>query len=139
MSETPQYLTCAQVAALFGIPTEHIRRKAIKKQIPHTRFGRRHIRFSPEDVAAIERMHRVEPRVHWSKSMAGSSARNRRPAACGTSQSPNSSQTSCSDISQRASANWTAVAVATVHTCSSVAMVDTCADRISSGVRGDPP
>ncbi len=61
MSE--RYLTCAEVAALFGIPTEHIRRKAIRNQIPHTRFGRRHIRFSQEDLVEIARMHHVDPRL----------------------------------------------------------------------------
>jgi excisionase family DNA binding protein len=61
MIEDPRYLTCAEVAALFGIPAEHIRRRAIRREIPHTRFGRRHIRFSLQDVAEIERMHRVLP------------------------------------------------------------------------------
>jgi excisionase family DNA binding protein len=61
MIEDPRYLTCAEVAALFGIPAEHIRRRAIRREIPHTRFGRRHIRFSLQDVAEIDRMHRVLP------------------------------------------------------------------------------
>lgn len=61
MNEDTRYLTCAEVAALFGIPAEHIRRKAIRREIPHTRFGRRHIRFSLQDVAEIEQMHRVLP------------------------------------------------------------------------------
>jgi len=51
---------CADVAEMFGIPVEAIRRRASRGEIPHLRLGHRFIRFTDDDIAEIERIFRVE-------------------------------------------------------------------------------
>jgi hypothetical protein len=53
-----------EVAAIFGVPVETIRRRAINRQIPHVRIdekGTVRIRYSEDDVREIDRMFRVTP------------------------------------------------------------------------------
>lgn len=54
-------LTAAEVAAQLRVPVEAIRRRAIRREIPHVRIGQRWIRFTPADVDAIVALFRVEP------------------------------------------------------------------------------
>jgi hypothetical protein len=55
-----RYRGADEVADLFGIPVEAIRRRAGRGEIQHTRIGRNYIRFSPEDIAAIREQFKVE-------------------------------------------------------------------------------
>lgn len=45
-------LTKDELAEVLGVPASWVRAKAAAHEIPHRRIGR-HIRFAPEDVAAI--------------------------------------------------------------------------------------
>lgn len=45
-------LTKDELAEVLGVPASWVRAKAASHEIPHRRIGR-HIRFAPEDVAAI--------------------------------------------------------------------------------------
>jgi excisionase family DNA binding protein len=59
-----RYYTSAEVAEMFGIPVDAIRRRASRKEIPHIRVGRNWIRFSEENIAEIERMLRSRRSRH---------------------------------------------------------------------------
>jgi predicted DNA-binding transcriptional regulator AlpA len=49
-AHTPQLLNAVQLSKLLGIPVAQIYRLSGSGQIPRIKFGRRTIRFDPEEV-----------------------------------------------------------------------------------------
>ncbi|MFC8037806.1 helix-turn-helix transcriptional regulator [Paenarthrobacter sp. NPDC057355] len=60
-STEPPMLTTEEVAALFQISRSTAYRLKKKDSWPHHQFGEREIRFSAEDVKAIQAMYRKQP------------------------------------------------------------------------------
>ncbi|MDR7278899.1 helix-turn-helix domain-containing protein [Catenuloplanes atrovinosus] len=50
---TGRLLNIAELAEHLGVPRSWVRDKVTEHALPHRRVGR-HVRFAPEDVAAIE-------------------------------------------------------------------------------------
>lgn len=57
-SET--WIDCAALAALLGMSKDWVQSEVTAKRLPHHRVGR-YVRFSPADVAAIDRTTAVAP------------------------------------------------------------------------------
>jgi hypothetical protein len=58
MAETPdpvRFVGTAELAARYGIARSTVKRKAMSDEWPHHKIAR-NIRFSPENVAAIDEM-----------------------------------------------------------------------------------
>lgn len=66
---TSAWLTSEQLAAVLGVNKKWVQDRVTDKTLPHHRVGRL-VRFTPDDVKAIERQMAVAPVVHRLRSTA---------------------------------------------------------------------
>jgi excisionase family DNA binding protein len=57
------WLSSEQLAAVLGVNTSWVERRVSSRELPHHRVGRL-VRFTPDDVRAIEMSMAVKPTVH---------------------------------------------------------------------------
>ena len=69
MTSNEAWLDSPQLAAVLGVNTSWVERQVSARAIPHHRVGRL-VRFTPDDVRAIEKSMAVKPSVHVLRSTA---------------------------------------------------------------------